>query len=332
MSKNTSVTVQGTLINISTESAEDYICLTDMVKGAGDDARAADVIKNWLRNRSTIEFLGAWEALYNPQGFKVVNFDHFRSSAGLPTFTLSVSQWIEATGAIGLKSKAGRNGGTYAHKDIAFEFASAISPVFKLFLIKEFQRLKEIETSGQNLEWNVRRVLSKANYSIQTDAVKAYRIPNEKIPADKEWIAYAEEGDVLNIAVFGFTAKQWREANPEFAQKKMNAREFASIHELAVLSNIEGMNAEMIKSGMSLQYRVARLRQIAQEQLQSLQKVDFEKSYKRTIDGSFINQIDKPAKAIEPPKQDDKKKVSLSDFNQKLNTALNYNPKDKDAK
>ena len=171
MTKTSIMNVQGIEIALTTINEEDFICITDIVKAKGGDARAADIIKNWIRNRSTIEFLGTWETLYNPN-FKVVEFDHFRKEAGLPTFTMSVSNWIEKTGAIGIVSKAGRYGGTYAHKDIAFEFCSAISPMFKLYVIKEYQRLVELERSELALSWNVKRLLSKANYHIHTDAIK----------------------------------------------------------------------------------------------------------------------------------------------------------------
>jgi hypothetical protein len=183
-----------------------------MAKAGSDDARAADIIKNWIRNRGTIEFLGTWETIYNPK-FKVVEFDHFRKEAGLPTFTMSVNNWVEKTSAIGIFSKAGKYGGTYAHKDIAFEFGVAISPIFKLYLIKEYQRLKEIESNQYNLEWNVKRILSKVNYQFQTNAVKDYIIPKSNLPQSKEGIAYADEADILNIALFGCTAKEWRDAN-----------------------------------------------------------------------------------------------------------------------
>ena len=177
MQKNKVITVQNLPITISKEDIDDYICITDIAAAKSDESRAADVIKNWMRNRNTLEFLGAWEQIYN-SNFKVVEFDHFRQQAGLHTFVLSASEWIEKTGAIGMFVKRGRYGGTYAHKDIAFEFASAISPVFKLYLIKEFQRLKEEENNLKKLEWDAKRFLSKNNYLIQTDAIKNYIIPN----------------------------------------------------------------------------------------------------------------------------------------------------------
>ena len=190
MTKTSIMNVQGIEIALTTINEEDFICITDIVKAKGGDARAADIIKNWIRNRSTIEFLGTWETLYNPN-FKVVEFDHFRKEAGLPTFTMSVSNWIEKTGAIGIVSKAGRYGGTYAHKDIAFEFCSAISPMFKLYVIKEYQRLVELERSELALSWNVKRLLSKANYHIHTDAIKNVILPKLNISQMKQGLVYA---------------------------------------------------------------------------------------------------------------------------------------------
>ena len=201
MTKTSIMNVQGIEIALTTINEEDFICITDIVKAKGGDARAADIIKNWIRNRSTIEFLGTWETLYNPN-FKVVEFDHFRKEAGLPTFTMSVSNWIEMTGAIGIVSKAGRYGGTYAHKDIAFEFCSAISPMFKLYVIKEYQRLVELERSELALSWNVKRLLSKANYHIHTDAIKNVILPKLNISLMKQGLAYASEADLLNMVLF----------------------------------------------------------------------------------------------------------------------------------
>ncbi len=203
----------------------------------------------------------------------MVEFDHFKSEAGLHTFVLSVSEWIEKTEAIGLFVKRGKYGGTYAHKDIAFEFASAISPVFKLYLIKEFQRLKEVENDAKKIEWDAKRFLSKNNYLIQTDAVKNYLIPSENYKENLEWLAYAEEADILNVALFGFTAKAWRDENPELA-KKNNVRDFASINELTVLSNLETHNAQMIREGRSKAERFQILKEIAEYQLNILKAAE----------------------------------------------------------
>ena len=219
MAKLKKIEVENKIVSITELNEEDYICLTDMAKAKQGDNRAADIIKNWLRTRTTIEFLGTWEMLYNPN-FKVVEFDHFKSEAGLPTFVLSPKQWKKKTNAIGIFSKSGRYGGTYAHRNIAFEFGGAISATFKLFLIKEYQRFKFIESNPYNLEWDVKRLLSKANYHIQTDVVKNYILPQKDYIKNKEWLAYAEEADLLNVVLFNCTAKDWREVNREHVKKK----------------------------------------------------------------------------------------------------------------
>ena len=268
MAKNRIITVQDIPITVSEADIDDYICITDMATAKSDSSRAADVIKNWLRNRNTLEFLGTWEQIYNSD-FKVVEFDHFKAEAGLHTFVLSASEWIEKTNAIGLFVKKGRYGGTFAHKDIAFEFASAISPVFKLYLIKEFQRLKEQENDIKKIEWDAKRFLSKNNYLIQTDAVKNYLIPVCNYREELSWLPYAEEADLLNVALFGFTAKAWREANPELA-KNSNVRDYSSINELTVLSNLETHNAQMIREGKSKEKRFLVLKEIAEYQIRIL--------------------------------------------------------------
>ena len=272
MAKNKIMTVQDVPISVLFGDTDDYICITDMAAGKIGNSRAADVIKNWIRNRETLEFLGPWEYIFNPN-FKVVEFDHFKSRAGLSTFTLSVSEWIEATDAIGLNVKRGKYGGTYAHKDIAFEFASAISPVFKIYLIREFQRLKEQENNQDKIEWDAKRFLTKNNYLIQTDAVKNYLIPTSNYREDLQWLPYAEEADLLNVALFGFTAKAWRDANPELANKS-NVRDYASINELTVLSNLESHNAQMIREGKDKAERFAVLKDIADYQLRILEEAE----------------------------------------------------------
>ena len=272
LKKTTSITVQDVPVTIMNVDQRDYISLTDMAKARTDAGRAADVIKNWLRARSTLEFLGTWEVMYNPN-FKVVEFDHFKSEAGLHTFTLSAKEWIEKTNAVGIYVQAGRYGGTYAHKDIAFEFGSAISPVFKLYLLKEYQRLKDAENDRLKLEWSAKRFLSKNNYLIHTDAVKNYVLPQSNYTKNTEWLAYADEADLLNVALFGCTAKAWREANPTLA-KNSNIRDYASIAELTVLSNLETHNAELIKSRMEKKERFEALRQIAQYQLRVLAEAE----------------------------------------------------------
>ena len=272
MQKNKVITVQNLPITISKEEIDDYICITDIAAAKSDDSRAADVVRNWRRNRRTLEFLSTWEEMYNPN-FKVFESEHFKKQAGLLTFTPSVSEWVEQTNAIGIFVKKGRYGGTYAHKDIAFEFASAISPVFKLYLIKEFQRLKEEENNLKKLEWDAKRFLSKNNYLIQTDAIKNYIIPNCDYRDNLQWLPYAEEADLLNVALFGFTAKAWRESNPELA-KSSNVRDYATINELTVLSNLETHNAQMIREGKSKEERFQILKEIAEYQMQILSVAD----------------------------------------------------------
>lgn len=270
--KTSLITVQDIPVTIMNIDQRDYISLTDMAKAKTDSARAADVIKNWLRSRTTLEFLGTWEIMYNPD-FKVVEFDHFKGEAGLHTFTLSAKEWINKTNAIGMYVQAGRYGGTYAHKDIAFEFGSAISPIFKLYLLKEYQRLKDEENDRLKLEWNAKRFLSKSNYLIHTDAVKNYVLPHSSYEKNTEWLAYADEADLLNVVLFGCTAKAWREANPELA-KSSNIRDYASIAELTVLSNLETHNAELIKSGMNKSERFEELLRIAEYQLRVLTEAE----------------------------------------------------------
>ena len=272
MQKNKVIMVQDLPITISKEDIDDYICITDIAAAKSDESRAADVVRNWLRNRRTLEFLSTWEEIYNPD-FKVFESEHFKKQAGLLTFTPSISEWTEKTNAIGIFVKKGRYGGTYAHKDIAFEFASAISPVFKLYLIKEFQRLKEEENNLQRLEWDAKRFLSKNNYLIQTDAIKHYIIPSCNYREDLHWLPYAEEADLLNVALFGFTAKAWRESNPELA-KSSNVRDYATINELTVLSNLETHNAQMIREGRSKEERFRILKEIADYQMRILSAAD----------------------------------------------------------
>ena len=265
MSKKDKITVQGTEITIISEKNDDYISLTDMANAKEGKARAADIIKNWIRTRTTLEFLGTWEQLYNPN-FKVVEFDHFKMQAGLPNFVLSTSEWIEKTKAIGIYVKQGKYGGTYAHKDIAFEFGSAISSVFRLFLIKEFQRLKEEEQNNKSLEWNLQRTLSKINYHIHTDAIKEKIIP-KIVTKEQAMFVYANEADLLNVALFGKTAKQWREQNPD---KEGNIRDYASLEQLVVLSNMESINALLIRQGLPQNERLVQLNSVAITQMRSL--------------------------------------------------------------
>ena len=258
------IIVQNTQINVLNFKEQDYISLTDMASAKEGDSRAADVIKNWIRSRYTIEFLGTWEIIHNPN-FKVVEFDHFKMQAGLPSFVLSASEWIERTNAIGLVVRKGRYGGTYAYKDIAFEFGTAISVPFKLYLIEEFQHLKEKEQA--QLGWTAKRELSKINYRIHTDAIRQHLIPAE-VTAKQASVIYANEADVLNVAMFGMTAKMWREQNPEL---KGNIRDYASVNELICLSNMENLNAVFIDQGIPQGERLVKLNQIAIQQMRVLE-------------------------------------------------------------
>ena len=253
------ISVHGQAISLETVSEEDYNSLTDIARYK-NQAHTDDLIRNWLRNRNTLEFLGIWERLNNP-AFKPVEFDGFKQQAGLNSFTLTPKQWIEATAAIGIVSKAGRYGGTYAHKDIAFEFAAWVSVEFKLYLIKEFQRLKEEER--KTLGWDIRRNLAKINYRIHTDAVQQHLIP-PALNSSQTSQVYASEADVLNLALFGMTAGQWRAANPG---KKGNMRDEADMSQLVCLSNLENLNALFIADGLPQPERLARLNRIAIHQM-----------------------------------------------------------------
>jgi len=264
MSKNKKIEVKGLPVTIVKQDKSDFIRITDIARYK-DSNRTDYIIQNWLRNRNTIEFLGIWEQLNNP-GFNPIEFEGFRNRAGLNSFVLTAKQWIEKTNAIGLISKAGRYGGTYAHKDIAFEFASWVSIEFKLYSIKEFQRLKEEESQRLSLEWNLHRMLAKVNYRIHTDAIKENIIP-PKLTKKQQQLVYASEADVLNMAMFGMTAKQWREQNPD---KKGNIRDYSTIEQLLVLTNLESMNSEFIRMGMSQQERLTKLNHIAIQQMKSL--------------------------------------------------------------
>ena len=262
--KKSTIEVQGTAITILAGKRDDFISLTDIARYK-DSERTDYLILNWMRNRNTIEFLGVWERLNNPD-FNPIEFDGIRKQAGLNSFILTAKRWIDATRAIGLVSSTGRYGGTFAHKDIAFEFASWISVEFRLYLIKEFQRLKEDENRRLSLAWNLNRTLSKLNYRIHTDAVKAHLIPPEVTPAQAA-ITYATEADLLNVALFGRTARQWRDANPKLDG---NVRDHAGVEQLLVLANMEGMNAEFIHMALPQGERLKRLNQIAIRQMQVL--------------------------------------------------------------
>ena len=256
-------TVNDTEITVVKIKDEDYLCLTDMLKAKDGDF----FITDWLRNRNTLEYIGIWEKVYNPN-FNYGEFAIIKSQAGLNSFKISVKEFVEKTNAISIQAKAGRYGGTYAHKDIAFEFAMWISPEFKIYIVKEFQRLKEEEQ--KLLGWSAKRELAKINYRIHTDAIKQNLIPQELTPAQKSFV-YADEADMLNVAMFGMTAKQWREANQDL---KGNIRDYATINQLICLSNMENLNAVFINEGMPQTERLEKLNKIAIQQMKVLENIE----------------------------------------------------------
>ena len=266
--KKEQISAKGFSTQVYTEDFKnDYISLTDIAKYKNtDDPRF--VIQNWMRNRNTLEFIGLWEVLNNPN-FNRVQFDTFRNEAGLNRFTMTPGKWIESTNAIGIVSKAGRYGGTYAHYDIAMEFASWLSPEFKLYIIQDYKRLKEDETSKLSLTWNLHREISKINYKIHTDAIKEYLLKD--LTNEQLSFKYASEADMLNVALFNKRAKQWREENPDL---KGNMRDYASLNELLVLANMESYNAILIGKGVDQKDRMIELRKLARTQLKSLKKLE----------------------------------------------------------
>ncbi len=261
--RKSEIIIKDAAIKVLNIDGQDYICLTDMIKNYGDD----QLIYSWLRNRNTVEFLGVWETLNNAE-FNAEQWDRYRNQAGLNSFNLTPKKWIDTTGAVGLVSKAGRyGGGTFAQKDIAFEFGSYISPEFKLLIIKEFQRLKDLEL--ENEQWDYRRFLTKVNYKLQTNAVKEVLLPLTTLPQNKSGIVYAEEADVVNLAIFGVTAKEWRQRHPA-KSKRGNIRDFATIEQLTVLANLESLNSMLISDGYNKTTRYEKLHIEAQRQLSSL--------------------------------------------------------------
>lgn len=260
--KSRIISVHGADVTIATHHEQDYISLTDMVRNfEGGSA----LIEQWLKNKDTVLFLGVWEQINNP-GFNSLEFEGIRNEAGRNSFFLSAKKWIDATGAIGLLARAGRYGGTYAHRDIAFEFGSWLSPEFKLYLIKEFQRLKDEEARVASLEWNFQRTLAKVNYRIHTDAIRERLIPPQLSKAQTTTV-YASEADLLNVALFGMTASQWRLKNPD---QPGNMRDTATLEQLVVLSNLESINAVLIHQGLPAPERLAQLNSIAITQMRSL--------------------------------------------------------------
>lgn len=260
------ITVKETIIKTLKLNGTDYICITDIARQKNPN-EPKDVVKNWLRSKNTLEYLGLWEMLNNPN-FKGVEFDPLLREAGSHAFTMSPSRWVETTNAIGLITKNGANGGTYAQRDIAFKFASWVSVEFELYLIKEFQRLKEVEQA--QLGWSAKRELAKINYRIHTDAIKQNLIPPELTPQQKSFV-YADEADMLNVAMFGMTAREWRDANPDF---KGNIRDYATINQLICLSNMENLNAVFINDGLEQRERLEKLNKIAIQQMKVLENVE----------------------------------------------------------
>ena len=288
MAKTKKITVQSTEISVRLNGREDdYISLTDMARYKDNDPFA--VIGHWMRSRNTLEYLGAWEILHNPN-FKPTEFDRFMNEAGFNSFTMSPKKWIDNTNAIGIQSKAGRYGGTYAHKDIAFNFGMWLSPVFQLYIVKEYQRLKEAENNPLVEQWDIKRLLSKTNYTLHTDAIKSV-IPKLKLSKFRERMFYADEADMLNIILFGCTAEDWREANPELARKGLNVRDTATINQLIVLSNIEAMNSELIKQRVERKKRMMFLHRVAKEQLSVLDKNNIEQKFRKLSSSDEVKRL-----------------------------------------
>ena len=295
-------------INTDNKDSEDFICITDMLLAKDGDF----FITDWLRNANTLDFLAAWEQMHN-KDFNYGEYAIIRSRAWWNTHRVSVKEWVKKTNAIWIYAKTWRYWWTYAHKDIAFEFWTWISPTFKLLLIKEYQRLKDIENNQYNLEWNVSRVLASVNYRLHTDAVKDYIIPKSNYSKDKKWLHYAEEADILNVAVWGYTKKEWVDSNPQLVLGWKNQRDYASINELVVMSRLETLSDDMIKKWAWKKERFTHLKKTAKEMLERLNKEDFIKSIKKKNESTYI---------------DLEWKTDLSSFNQKLKKGLNYSPKD----
>ena len=284
MTKDSILNVQGRKILLSRIDDLEYISITDMAKDFGGN----DQIKNWIRTRRTIEYLGTWETINNSD-FNMVEFHHVKMATTSESFIISPTQWIKRTNAKGLIAKSGRyGGGTFAHVDIAFEFGSWLSPQFKLYLHTEFQRLKKTESETYNLEWNVKRVLTKANYRLHTNAIRDYIIPKLDLKKADESVIYANEAEILNMAVFGYTSKDWREANPSLKSTQANPRDFASINELAVLSNLEGIHSILIQQQLEKKTRYSILKKMATEQIANLNNLDLMKSIKKQNNTSYL--------------------------------------------
>jgi hypothetical protein len=313
MNKYSKLLVQDTEISITTIDNEDYICLTDMVKAQEGEF----FISDWIRNANTLDYLAGWEQIYNPN-FNYGEFAIIRSGAGSNNFKVSIKELKEKTNIISIRATTGRYGGTYAHKDIAFHFGMWISPIFQLYIVKEYQRLKEVESNQYNLEWDVRRLMTKVNYVLHTDAVQKHIIPNSNFPEDKKWIEYANEADLLNMALYGYTAKEWKESNPQYALNGKNMRDFSSITDLLIMSNIESLNSELIKLGTPKKQRFDFLKKMASEQKEQFSKVDMIKSIKKTNESTYLNAEDLTPEEIEEETKKDileANKKNLNKFN-----------------
>jgi hypothetical protein len=278
--KNRTITVQDISVSIIDVDGQDYICLTDMIKQKDGEF----FVKDWLRNRNTLEFLSAWEELYNPD-FNWGEFAPIKDKSGLNSFKISVKEWIEKTKAKGIIAKAGRYGGTYAHKDIALEFGMWISPAFKLYLIKEYQKLKSIENNQHTIDWHVNRVLTKTNYRLHTDAIKEYIVPKRLW---RKELAYAEEAELLNAALFGCTSTEWRKQHPDRAKRKENIRDSASKNELNVLANLQSHNAEWVREGLDAKMRFEKMHDMAARQLKAFDAKDPIGSIKKESDDVYL--------------------------------------------
>lgn len=287
MAKKTStITVNNSPIAVVTDNnSNNYISLTDMIRANEPDAeRTGMIIQNWMRRKDTIEYIGFWEMLSNPN-FNVLEFEYIKNEAGTNRFVMTAKEWVARTNAIGIISKAGRYGGTYAHKDIAYHFSMWLSPVFNLLVIKEIQRLEGEQANPLLQQWDVKRILSKTNYTLHTDAIKNCIIPQISIDKRRESVVYASEADLLNLALFGCTARDWQEANPQIANK-CNMRDTASINQLVVLSNMESTNSEMIKQGLTRSERFEALHKMAIEQLELLDRSNAEYKFRKLLPGS----------------------------------------------
>jgi hypothetical protein len=291
MSKNRKIEVKGVVIAVTERGKEDFISLSDIANGFEG---GTGLIEKWIRNKNTIEFLAVWEILNNPD-FNSPEFGGIRSEAGTNRFMMSVKQWIQRTQAVGVIASAGRYGGTYAHKDIAIEFCSWISPEFKLLLIREFQRLKDQESELTNEEWDLKRLLSKVNYRIHTESIKENLIPTLNIAKDKEVFTYANEAEILNVALFGMTSKEWKQQNPELALQGKNIRDYADLHQLTILSNLESYNAILISQNIAKEQRLIELRKTGISQLKTL----------KSMSNYSLDRLKSPhLKKLEKPKDD----------------------------